>query len=280
LPVALAAAWLFVRPGMCHWCTWSWALIGMAGVALASVRWLRFRQQGYAVAGVMGLCLMLCMVFYHGGTAWWELGFKYGTERHMNMAVGPANNLGALLQYRYRWTDPEAVALTLDKGLVMGWPGQELKLTIREVLILIYGVLFIASCVAVARQWRKNDRRFLVAIAVPWLLMYSIPAQIHDRYMLFPAGVTAVAVGCSFGMGLVSLFLACLGAVQVLACMSGPDRAHVIPWLGISDREFFPVIHPGISWAVLACAGIFFVAAFVRSPWRGQNRLPLEKAPA
>lgn len=280
LPIALAGAYLIVRPGLAHWSAWSWLLLAAAGIALASARWLKFRQQGYALAAVIGLCLLLCIAFYHGGTAWWELGFKYGTERHMNMAVGPANNLGALLEYRFRWNDPEMPALTLDKGLIAGWPSRDLRMTIRELLILIYAVLFITSCIAIARQWRKNDRRFLVAAVVPWLLMYSIPAQIHERYLLFPSGVGAIAIGCSFGLGAAVLFLATLGGIQTMACMGGSDRSHTIPWLGFNEREFYPAIHPGISWAVLACVAVFFVAAFIRSPWRGSDKLPLEKSPA
>ena len=268
--------------------------MAMAGAVAIVAVWLPLRCQGYMTAGIAAMTLLLCIVFYHGTTAWWDLGFMYGTERHPQMVVGPGNNLGALLSERFNWRNPKEIVMTLSlpasiaggattPGLkpvsplasAAGTPGWvDVDIQIRHLLISIYGALMVISCIAIARQWRRNDRRFLVAIIVPWLLFYAIPAQIHERYLLFGSTAAAIVVGCSFGLAALNIFLVLLTLMQTLYSMMGASwltRTMDHPLLNADFARFFSKLRPDISWAVLVVTGVFFFAAFHRSRWSHHN---------
>ncbi len=272
VPVALFGIWLIVRPSLADFSIWTWLLIAVSLAVTAAAIWLPLRQQWYSLGGVVAITLMLCIVYFHGTTGWWELGFMYGTERHPNMVVGPGNNLPALLAERFGWRNPKEVMMTLDMPgwLVSSSDGSPatIDIQIRHFLLVVYGLFMAISCIAIARQWRRNDRRFLVAIIVPWLLLYSIPAQMHERYLLYGSTAAAIVIGSSVGLTFLNLFLVALTFLQTVHCMMITNRltrsmAH--PTLNGDLAWFCERIRPDISWAVLAATAVFFFAAFTRS---------------
>ena len=241
---------------------------------------LSWRGKLYVIAATVGTTLLLCIVFFGAGTGWWELGFMYGTERHASMVVGPGNNLCALLQARFGWQDVHEVVYTLPAHWLAGWPAADMAIELRHLMLLIYVAFFIPACLAIAIQWRRNDRNFLIAIATPWLLFYAIPAQIHDRYLLFAAGVAACSIGASLGLGLLDVFFIFLTAAQTADSMMmangigtrGMDMAH--PIFNQDFSMFLARIRPDISWAVLLAVAIYFYLSFTRYRKPAPARLP------
>ena len=254
----------------------------LAASILATVlAWrLSWRGKLYVIAATVGTTLLLCIVFFGAGTAWWELGFMYGTERHANMVVGPANNLCALLEARFGWQDVHEIVYTIPSKWLLGWPAADTGIELRHFLLLIYAAFFIPACLAIAIQWRRNDRNFLIAIATPWLLFYTIPAQIHERYLLFAAGVAACSVGATLGMGLLDVFFILLTAAQTADCMMMPagigsrgmDMNH--PVFNSDFSMFMTRLRPDISWAVLLACAIYFYVSFTRYRKPAPAQLP------
>jgi hypothetical protein len=117
----------------------------------------------------------------------------------------------------------------------------------------------------------------LVALSVPWLVFFVFPVEIHGRYMLFPAAVSAICIGDSIGMGMLSVVMTLIATVQILDDMLqggdrdgmgdllssrypgifGPDCANTI-------YRYLQGTHPDLAWAVLLIVGILFYAAFAR----------------
>ena len=267
LPVLLLVAY----PLWTHQTALGYGLLAMAGAIVAAGRFLPLRKQGYPLAGAVAASLFLCIAFFGATTAWWELGFMYGTERHMQMVVGPGNNLCALLEARFGFHDPKEYLFTIPAHYLMGLPWSEVDVDLRHLLAGIFFTLFVISCIAIAKQWRNNDRRFLVAIIVPWLLFYAIPAQVHERYLLYACGAGSIVIGMGYGYALLNVFLAVLTAIQTLNCMmlaNGLQYRDDHPLLNRSFGQFCDRLRPDISWAVLAITGVFFFSAFMTSRWR------------
>ncbi len=259
----------------------------LAASTLATVlAWhLAWRGKLYVIAATIGATLLLCIAFFGAGTAWWELGFMYGTQRHTDMVIGPGNNLCALLQGRFGWTSIHDIAWTIPANWIGSSPAVAIDIELRNLLLGIYAILLVAACLAIAIQWRRKDRNFLIAIVTPWMLFYTIPAQIHERYLLFAAGTGACAVGASLGLGLLDVFLILLTAAQTADCMMmangvsvrwGMDLAH--PIFNHDFALFLARIRPDISWAVLLACAIYFYLSFTRYRKPAPAQLPAPDA--
>lgn len=272
-PVMALAAYLILRPAIGQWGISAWGLAMLAGVVVVFAWAGRLRTQGYVLFGTVGVALLLCMVYFHGGWQWWELGFRYGTERHPGMVIGPANNLCALLDSRFGYYAPTQDVFTIPAKAMIVWPAEDRSVVLRELLIGIYGILTLLVTVAVAMHWRRNDRRFLVAIIVPWLLFYAIPAQIHERYLLFGSTAAAIVIGCSVGLSLLNLALVALTFLQTAQAMIMANSTLLTRYqhrlLNADFSQFCDGLRPDISWGVLTATVVFFVAAFMKTRWRG-----------
>jgi hypothetical protein len=250
-------------------------ILTAAGVIL--VWFARRRVAIYVVAGLVATQLLLCVKLYGASTAWWELGFMYGTERHQNMAVGTCNNLCSLL-YHYGWTDVKQVMQTIPAGFLLGWPAQDRDVTLTEQMLAIYALCLVVSCIALAIQWRRKDRNFLIAMITPWVLFYTIPAQIHERYIVFAATAAACAIGASVGMTLIGVFFVALTYIQTSHCMmqanhiipGGMDLDH--PYFNARIAGYYMLLRPDISYAVVLACIIFLYASFLK--YRKRAKVP------
>lgn len=257
-----------------------------AGVALLAIGlmtllwWKGWQAARYAVPAVIAAQLLLCIPLFGASTSWWEVGFMYGTERHYNMAVGQAANLGSLLRDRYGWRTPDEVVTTLEAGSFMGLVDADRDVTIRELMLAIYIVTLILASLATAIQWRRGNRNFLLAATVPWLLMALIPAQMHERYLGFAALAGVVWIGAAGGIGwaLLGMFLAIVTYGQVLGQMvagqrpltSNPNHPfYMETYFGwFTNRELLQVFrraHPDIAWALLLAAAVVLIASFMKA---------------
>ena len=113
---------------------------------------------------------------------------------------------------------------------------------------------------------------------VPWLLFYTIPAQIHDRYLLFPAACAAILLAEGIGFTLLGIFLTGLTFLQTVQSAMQTNSVlaerYVHPFFNPDFYRFCDTLRPDISWAVLAITAVFFFAAFT-----GRRRnLPLPLA--
>src|SRR5438270_4787475 len=73
----------------------------------------------------------------------------------------------------------------------------DLHLTLQWALRLLYLGALALSARGLTRHLRARDPRALIAIAAPWLLMFALLGQMHERYLRGGAVVSAVALGAS-----------------------------------------------------------------------------------
>lgn len=260
--MARTVGWYDLLPGRAGWGVMSAFLpaLGLAALFFLVVCFLKRRQTWYLAAASVGVALLLTMSWFHGSRAWIDCGFLYATEHWPQMAVGKASNLPAILQQQFGLAEGGAktTLLTLAPHSLWLWPSQGVEVSYRVLLWLCYGVTLLAAGIGMGLQARRNSVRFLVALTTPWLLLYCIPAQMHERYLLFAAGIGAVMVGWRWGVSLLVVFLGVETWVMTTHCMfiretSVPARVYGETVTQNFMRAFDGTC-PGIGWAVLFAA--------------------------
>lgn len=255
----------------------SWPMLAMgivcgAVTVVLSVWWWSGSAARYVLPGVIAAQLLMCMPLFGASSAWWHIGFLYGTERHPQLAVGPANNLGALLQaYGYKGINDTAFDIPAD--MVMGYPAEAKPVSLRAMMGGIYAISLLLAAGATALQWRRRDPNFLLAATVPWLLFALLPAQMHDRYLGFAGLAASVWIGAAGGIGwaLLGLFVSAVAYGQTTLSMTYRMSGVGGPFF---DQDFFAIVrkaHPGISWALLLAAAVVLYAAFTRARPKGDK---------
>jgi hypothetical protein len=261
------------------------------GLSLFILKWTRWSPKlaqvsifplGKWVFGLMGTLSFASMWVFGTCYAWFDASYLYGTDHWPKMIVGVTSNLPGLLQKRYGWSADQGPSVVVFQ--IVG-----LEITLRVFLLIILGFFFVLSGWALARQDKRNSTRFLVALVTPWLAFYAIPCQIHERYLLFAAGVASICIGHSLGTALLGLFCTVLTTLMTWQIMfrrgdlNSLDRLlhESIPWLFDGDgfvirlNQFIRNTHPDIGWAVLVVLGVF--SYVMLTPLTRRNRANCRK---
>ena len=230
------------------------------------LRILQTRPTLVAAFGIAGAMAFSSMWLFHTNYAWFDASYCFGTDHWPRMTMGVTSNLPGILQAHYGWDDPAMPALTIGQTV----------LSLRALLFIIFATLLFATSAGIALQDARKSRRFLIAIVTPWLLFFSFPAQIHERYLLFAAGVSAVCCGYSVGFALLGVLLTIVTSLMTLQVMlidgRKPDMDALLhtwfPRLFGQDNHFSYTMlrfiegtHPDIGWALLLVTVIFFYMA-------------------
>ena len=95
----------------------------------------------------------------------------------------------------------------------------DLHLTLQWALRLLYlGALALCAGGA-ARHLRNRDPRVLIAIATPWLLMFALLGQMHERYLVWGAVVSAVALGVNIRLSIVHFIVSAASTAMIVHVM-------------------------------------------------------------
>jgi hypothetical protein len=118
----------------------------------------------------------------------------------------------------------------------------------------------------------------LLALVTPWLVFFVFPAEVHGRYSLFFAGISAICIGESIGMFLLSLFFTALATIHILDDLlqagdaSGWSRLLWARYPNLfsydcADRlyRFLEGTHPDLAWPLFVATGIFLYFSFART---------------
>lgn len=243
-------------------------------------------------AGALGAAALMTMVYFNGSSAWWICGWKYGTFHWPVMQMGVSSNLPGILQNRYDWRSPNQIIelWEVPPDWIWGYPKIGITFTIKQVLATVYAITLALSALGIGLQARRRDPRILIALTAPWLMFFCFPVQIHERYLLYAAGVGAITIGAGLGPALLILFLSCVTWLMTMHVMLnhaagngergrrafgdlmqdqfprlfGPDAANQL-------HRFIRGTYPDIGWAVLLCAGIILYLSL--APSRSRSRL-------
>jgi Glycosyltransferase family 87 len=161
------------------------------------------------ISGITGCAAFVIGALTGGSFAWLQVGFLYGSEHYPYLVISSCYNLPSLLG-KVGWS---------LKDPVVHFGSLHLHLTLQWTLRLLYlGVLTI-SAYGAARQVRDRDPRLLIAITAPWLLMFALLGQMHERYLMWGAVVSAVALGVSLKLSIIHFIISAASTAMIVHVM-------------------------------------------------------------
>ncbi|HEV7301832.1 MAG TPA: hypothetical protein VGN72_21025 [Tepidisphaeraceae bacterium] len=281
---ALVAVGVVVWPWLRgdHGAAWTDGLL-LATLFAVVLLIIRLRNVGILAAAGVGASLLLCSTLFNGSDAWWICGWKYGTFHWPWMIMGLTSNLPGLLAERFNWPkqDTTTVVFQLPAELLLGYPKFAIDVTIKQFLAALYAVTLLLSAIGVGLQARRRDPRILIAFTAPWLMFFCFPVQIHERYLLYAAGVGAITIGAGVGPALLTVLLSIFTWIMTMHVMLGGGRGRGVNEFGRLLAETYPSLfsptagrtlhsfirgtHPDIAWAILLIAGIFLYLSLMPS---------------
>jgi hypothetical protein len=223
--IALAVA-VAITPFLARWLSWLGSFVWLSAIATA--------------------CIVVSASAFSGSWSWLIVGFAYPTHHYMEMNIGGSGNLAAILAQYYGWHVEDIV------GQIGKWP-----ITMKMLLITIYAVALALCAIGASVYDRRNDARVLISLTAPWVLMFTLLPQMHERYLMWAAAVCGVAVASSLGMSLMHLVIIGLSVISISPDLLNRDPNFLPPLF-----RFIQPMSPGIGWMLLLAAAIYlFVAA-------------------
>src|SRR6266576_3160000 len=248
--VALVVSpWLLRNPG-------AWIAVSLvAGVSSLLFLRHRSRHPGAWIAILTALAVFLIGAFDGGSFAWLQIGFVYGSEHYPYLFISSCYNLPSLLS-NLGWSLKDVF-----------WSAQigslHFAITLQWMLRLLYlGALALCARGA-ARHTRDRDPRLLIAIAMPWLLMFALLGQMHERYLVWGAVVSAVALGVSVRLSILHFIISAASTAMIVHVMLTDRKIEST----LRAIDVLRSARPYASALVLACVAVcLWDALSVRLP--------------
>ena len=187
-----------------------------------------------------------------GGTAsWFQVGFVYGASRYNTLFTSGVSNLCTLLQTQFGVQAPW-VKLPLPGGL---------GIQVRYLLAAACALALLVCARGAAAHARHHPARCLAAVTAPFVLVYTLMPQMHDRYLVWGVAATALLVGCGLRWALLH---ALLTGIMWAAIAYG--TFHQNPRFWPAGTWLTEALHPRIAWLLLAVAAALLCAAAPPGP--------------
>ena len=227
--------------------TGAWiAFAAVAGAGLLVVLRYKLPHKEAWLAGIAGCAAFVIGAFTSGSFAWLEIGFLYGTKHYPYLFISSCYNLASLLA---------AAGWSLQDDLLSAHVGSvHFHLTLQWALRLFFlGALALCARGA-ARHLRNRDPRVLIAITAPWLLMFALLGQMQERYLVWGAVVSAVALGVSVRLSIIHFIISAASTAMIVHVMLVDKKLD--PTLRAID--VLHGIRPYASVLVLVCVALYF----------------------
>jgi hypothetical protein len=253
----IVSPWLLRTPA-------AWALLAaFAVITRLFVVWFKLTNQGAPVAGIIGCAVFVIGAFTGGSFAWLQIGFIYGTEHYPYLFISSCYNLPSLLS-QVGWS-------LKDPFLSAHFGSLHLHITLQWTLRLLYLVALALCARGLARHLRDRDPRALIAIATPWLLMFALLGQMHERYLMWGAVVSAVALGVSVRLSIIHFVLSAASTAMIAHVMLTDKKLEAtLPTIDVLKH-----IRPYGSIVVLTCVAVYLwetISARIPAFRRGEVR--------
>ena len=250
-----ATSALIVSPWVLHnRVAWMFVAI-VAGVSFLLFRRYEYRHSGAWLAGIAGSAVFVIGAFTGGSFTWLQVGFLYGSEHYPYLFISSCYNLASVLS---------ELGWSLKDSLLSAHIGPlDLQLTLQWALRLFYLGALVLCARGMARHLRGRDTRVLIAIATPWLLMFGLLGQMHERYLMWGAVVSAVALGVSIRLSIFHFIISIVSTAMIMHVMLIDKKLDST----LRAIDLLHNIRPYASVLVLACVAVYFWDALrVRIP--------------
>ena len=221
------------------------AFAAVAGVGFLFVVRFKLLNQGAWLAGALGCAAFVIGAFTGGSFAWLQLGFIYGSEHYPYLFISSCYNFASLLA---------GAGWSLKDSLFSAHLGSlHFNLTLQWALRLLF-LGAVALCARGAAQHLRNrDPRVLIAIAAPWLLMFALLGQMHERYLVWGAVVSAVALGVRIRLSIVHFIISAASTAMIVHVMLIDKKLDAT----LRAIDVLQGVRPYASGLVLACVAIY-----------------------
>ena len=221
------------------------AVATVAGISSLVVLRYKLPHGAELLAGMIGCAVFVIGAFTGGSFAWLQVGFIYGTEHYPYLFISSCYNLPSLLS-KVGWS-------LKDSFLSAHLGSLHLHITLQWTLRLLYLVALALCARGLARHLRDRDPRVLIAIAAPWLLMFALLGQMHERYLMWGAVVSAVALGVSVRLSIIHFILSAASTAMIVHVMLTDKKLEAtLPTIDVLKH-----LRPYGSIVVLACVAIY-----------------------
>jgi hypothetical protein len=225
----------------------AWTTVAAAALIAGAILWRTRSPHRLAwTAGLTALAAFAAGALHHGSFAWLRIGYLYGSERYPYLFISSCYNLPSLLAYsRFSLKTPF-------------WSPQlgslHLVFTLQWTLRVIYLCALALCALGAARHERRRDPRLLITIAAPWLLMFALLPQMHERYLVWGAVVSAVALGVSLRLTTLHFLFSIMSATMITQVLLMDKK------LGptLSTIDFLERTRPIPSCVLLICVALYF----------------------
>jgi len=221
------------------------AVATVAGISSLVVLRYKLPHGAELLAGMIGCAVFVIGAFTGGSFAWLQVGFIYGTEHYPYLFISSCYNLPSLLS-KVGWS-------LKDSFLSAHLGSLHLHITLQWTLRLLYLVALALCARGLARHLRDRDPRVLIAIAAPWLLMFALLGQMHERYLMWGAVVSAVALGVSVRLSIIHFILSAASTAMIVHVMLTDKKLEAtLPTIDVLKH-----IRPYGSIVVLTCVAVY-----------------------
>jgi len=225
------------------------AFAAVASITLFFTLRYKLPHRGTWFAGILGTAAFVIGAFAGGSFAWFEIGFLYGTKHYPYLFISSCYNLASLLA---------AAGWSLKDDLLSAHAGPvHFHLTLHWAMRLLFlGAVALCACGA-ARHTRNRDARVLIAISAPWLLMFALLGQMHERYLVWGAVVSAVALGVNIRLSIIHFIISAASTAMIVHVMLVDKKLDAT----LRAIDVLHGIRPYASVLVLVCVATYFCDA-------------------
>ena len=198
------------------------------------------------LAGILGTAAFVIGVFAGGSFAWFEIGFLYGTKHYPYLFISSCYKLASLLASA-GWS-------LKDDLLSVHVAPVHFHLSLHWAMRLLF-LGAVALCArGAARHMQNRDPRVLIAITAPWLLMFALLGQMHERYLVWGAVVSAVALGVSVRLSIIHFIISAASTAMIVHVMLVDKKLDAT----LRAIDVLHNIRPYASVLMLVCVAFYF----------------------
>ena len=128
------------------------------------------------------------------------------------------------------------------------------NVTLQWALRLFYLGAVVLCARGAVQHLRNRDPRVLIAIAAPWLLMFALLGQMHERYLVWGAVVSAVALGVSIRLSIIYFIISAASTAMIVHVMLIDKKLDAT----LRAIDMLEGVRPYASGVVLACVAVYF----------------------
>src|SRR5438067_5540716 len=235
----IVSPWLLRTPA-------AWiAVAAVSGIGLLFFLRFKLPHRSAWLAGIIGCAVLVIGAFAGGSFAWLQLGFIYGTEHYPYLFISSCYNFASLLATA-GWSLKDSLFSVHARSF-------HFDLTLQWALRLLYLIALALCARGATRHLRNRDPRALIAIAAPWLLMFALLGQMHERYLMWGAVVSAVALGVSVRLSIIHFILSGASTAMIVHVMLTDKKLEaMLPTIDVLKH-----IRPYGSIVVLTCVAVY-----------------------